>query len=66
MALRELAEDVMPSEVFAMVSYDPETREVGIQYGYVLLSLPQEDFESFVALLTRAAESLSSRGRGER
>jgi hypothetical protein len=65
MAVRELVEDVMPSEVFAMVSYDPETHEVGIQYGYVLLSLPQEDFESFVNLLIDAGERLESKGKGE-
>ena len=59
--MRELIEGVMPSEVFAAVSYDPETREVGIQYGYALLSLPLEDFESFLELLMEARESLDGK-----
>lgn len=54
MDMEELAEGVMPSDVFAMVTYDRETREVGIQYGYVLLSLPREDFGPFVDLLSEA------------
>ncbi len=58
MDVRDLAESVLPSEVFAMVTFDPETQEVGVQYGYVLLSLPREDFESFVELLVRAGERL--------
>ncbi len=58
MEVQELVESVMPSEVFTAVSYDPKTREVGIQYGYVLLSLPREDFESFVDLLVQAEERL--------
>lgn len=67
MEMRELTEGVMPSEVFAAVSYDPETREVGVQYGYVLLSLPREDFESFLYLLLEAKERLegNSKGKGE-
>jgi hypothetical protein len=64
MSVRELAEDVMPSEVFAMVSFDTETHEVGIQYGYVLLSLPREDFESFVELLVSASERLEGSKQG--
>jgi len=64
MSVRELAEDVMPSEVFAMVSFDTETHEVGIQYGYVLLSLPEEDFESFVELLASAGERLKGISKG--
>lgn len=75
MDLKELAESVMPSEVFALVTYDPEAQEVGLQYGYVLLSLPREDFESFVELLVRAGERLheseaqakdKDKGRGKR
>lgn len=67
MDVRDLNEGVMPSEVFAAVSYDPETREVGVQYGYVLLSLPREDFESFLNLLLEAQEKLpgKTRGKGE-
>ncbi|GEM_PF-2699231 len=58
MDIQDLAESVLPSEVFAMVTLDPETQEVGVQYGYVLLSLPREDFEDFVELLRQAAERL--------
>jgi len=65
MDMQELTEGVMPSEVFAAVSYDPETHEVGVQYGYVLLSLPREDFESFLALLFQAKESLEEKARGK-
>jgi hypothetical protein len=69
MDVKELVEDVLPSEVFAMVTYDPETEEVGVQYGYVLLSLPREDFGRFVEMLAEAEERLdeedsrSSEGR---
>jgi hypothetical protein len=65
MEMRELTEAVLPSEVFAAVSYDPETREVGIQYGYVLLSLPREDFASFLALLHEAQTSLEQKAGGK-
>ncbi len=60
MDVKELAERVMPSEVFAMVTYDPETHEVGIQYGYVLLSLPREDVEPLIELLEEALERLEA------
>lgn len=63
MDMQELAESVLPSEVFAMVTFDPETQEVGVQYGYVLLSLPREDFESFVELLVQAGERLNEQER---
>ncbi|OGF52773.1 MAG: hypothetical protein A2Z21_00270 [Candidatus Fraserbacteria bacterium RBG_16_55_9] len=66
MEMRELTDGVMPSEVFAAISYDPETREVGVQYGYVLLSLPREDFESFIDLLLEAKERLEGNSKGKR
>ncbi len=60
MDVEELAERVLPSEVFAMVTYDPETREVGLQYGYVLLSLPREDVGPLVELLEEALARLEA------
>jgi hypothetical protein len=56
--IQELAEGVMPSEIFTSISHDPETKEICIQYGYVLLSIPEEDYESLVSLLTEAAQQI--------
>lgn len=58
MDVEELVDDTMPSDAIAAVSYDPETGEVGIQYGYVLVSLPREDFAGFIDLLRDAEERL--------
>ena len=58
MGLNELAEGVLPSETYCAVTYDRDTNEVGIQYGYVLVSLPAEDLSDLIALLTKASSTL--------
>ena len=60
MEIIEIAEEMMPSEIYTSVTYDPESREVGFQYGYVLLSLPVEDLERMIELLSQAAEEIES------
>lgn len=57
--IQELAEGMMPSEIYTSVVRDPETKEICIQYGYVLLSIPEEDFEDLLSLLSEAAEKLA-------
>jgi len=58
MEIIEIAEEMMPSEIYASITYDPENREVGFQYGYVLLSLPVEDLDKMIELLSMAADTI--------
>ena len=60
MEIIEIAEEMSPSEIFTSITYDTESKEVGLQYGYVLLSLPVEDLESMVNLLATAAEQIEN------
>ena len=60
MEIIEIAEEMMPSEIFTSITYDPQNKEVGFQYGYVLISLPIEDLENMINLLEMAAEQIQS------
>lgn len=67
MDIEDLADEVLPSETMAAVTYDPETGEVGVQYGYALISLPREDLASLAQLLGEASERLDEvleKGKG--
>ena len=66
MAIEDLAEGLTPSEALVSVWQDPETRDVFIQYGYVSISMPLEDFHDFVAILTEAAEALAQQKEGQK
>ena len=58
MGARELAEGVLPSEAIVALWYDDELHEIGVQYGYVVVSMPVEDFTEFTGLLQQAEEQL--------
>ncbi|MBI1729636.1 hypothetical protein HY229_03150 [Candidatus Acetothermia bacterium] len=58
MELKELAEVVLPSETYSAVTFDPETHEIGIQYGNVLISIPKEDLSDFLEMLTKASSKM--------
>lgn len=59
MAIETLAEAVATSETWISVWHDTNEREVYVQYGYVDISMPVEDFEDFVETLVEARERLS-------
>jgi len=58
MEFDELADGVLPSDTYASLTYDAESAEVGIQYGYALISVPREDLPDLIQLLTDANEQL--------
>ena len=58
MAAGDLVEGILPSETLLALWYDEDTREVLMQYGYVALSMPMEDFSELVGLLQQAQERL--------
>ncbi|HED04079.1 MAG TPA: hypothetical protein ENI60_04860 [Candidatus Fraserbacteria bacterium] len=58
MAAGDLVEGILPSETLLALWYDKDTREVLMQYGYVALSMPMEDFSELVGLLQQAQERL--------
>ncbi len=60
MAVETLVETVAPSETWISVWHDDAEREVYIQYGYVDISMPVEDFEELVETLIEAREKLKS------
>jgi hypothetical protein len=60
MAIETLAETVAPSETWISVWHDDAEHEIYIQYGYVDISMPVEDFEEFVETLMEAREKLKS------
>lgn len=59
MAIETLAEAVTASETWISVWHDTNEHEVYVQYGYVDISMPIEDFEDFVAALVEARHKLS-------
>lgn len=63
MAVKDLAEGLTPSELWVSVWYDDETREVFVQYGYVDISMPVEDFSSFIDVLVQAENKLEGPGK---
>jgi hypothetical protein len=60
MAIETLAETVAPSETWISVWHDDAEHEIYIQYGYVDISMPVEDFEELVETLIEAQEKLKS------
>ena len=59
MAIETLAEAVATSETWISVWYDDTEKEVYVQYGYVDISMPIEDFEDFVETLIEARQKLT-------
>ncbi len=59
MAIETLAEAVAASETWISVWHDTNEHEVYVQYGYVDISMPVEDFENFVETLIEAREKLA-------
>lgn len=59
MAIETLAEAVATSETWISVWHDDAEKEVYVQYGYVDISMPIEDFEDFVETLIEAREKLA-------
>jgi hypothetical protein len=60
MTIETLAEAVAPSETWISVWHDDAEHEIYIQYGYVDISMPIEDFAEFVETLVEAREKLTS------
>ncbi len=59
MAIETLAEAVATSDTWISVWHDSNEHEVYVQYGYVDLSMPVEDFEDLVETLIEARQKLS-------
>lgn len=59
MAIETLAEAVAASETWISVWHDDAEKEVYVQYGYVDISMPVEDFEDFVETLVKARQKLT-------
>ncbi|GBC76381.1 hypothetical protein HRbin07_00581 [bacterium HR07] len=59
MAIETLAETVAASETWISVWHDDSEQEVYVQYGYVDISMPVEDFEDFVETLVEARAKLA-------
>jgi hypothetical protein len=64
MGARDLAEGILPSEAIVALWYDDELHEIGLQYGYVVVSMPVEDYHEFISLLQQAAEKLEDKRGG--
>lgn len=58
MAIETLAETVAASETWISIWHDDSEDEIYLQYGYVDLSMPIEDFEDLVETLLQAREKL--------
>jgi len=56
--MKDLIEAVTTSETPVSVWFDDETHEVGIQYGYVVLSVPVEDFHDLSEAFAEARTKL--------
>lgn len=65
MAIEDLAEGLTTSEVTVSVWRDDETKDVFIQYGYVSIAMPMEDFLDFITILNEAEEALEAQ-KGDR
>lgn len=59
MEFDELADGVMPSDIYVSLTLDEETGEIGIQYGYALISVPREDLPEMINVLRDAQEQLN-------
>lgn len=58
--MKDLLETTTTSETPLAVWYDEETHEVGVQYGYVVLSLPAEDFADLAEAFSEAQRRLEA------
>ncbi len=58
--MRDLLETTTTSDTPLAVWVDEETREVGVQYGYVVLSLPLEDFADLAEAFAEAQRRLAA------
>ena len=56
--MRDLFEGTTTSETPLAIWFDDETHEVGIQYGYVVVSLPLEDVHDLSEALAGALGAL--------
>jgi len=56
--LKDLVDTVTASETPLAVWFDEDTHEVGVQYGYVVLSLPREDFADLADACAEARDQL--------
>lgn len=63
MAIKDLAEGLTPGELWVSVWLDEESKEVFVQYGYVDISMPVEDFSSFIDVLVEAEDRLEGPGK---
>ena len=63
MAVKDLAEGLTPSELWVSVWFDDDMKEVFVQYGYVDISMPIEDFSSFIDVLVQAENQLAGPGK---
>lgn len=59
MAIETLAETVAASETWISIWHDTAEQEIYLQYGYVDISMPVEDFEDLVEALVQARQKLS-------
>jgi hypothetical protein len=59
MAVETLAETVATSDTWISVWHDDSEKEIYLQYGYVDISMPVEDFEDLVEMLIQAREKLN-------
>jgi hypothetical protein len=58
MAVDDLAEGLATSETLVCVWHDDEGDDIFIQYGYVSISMPREDFHDLIEFLVQAEEQL--------
>lgn len=58
--MKDLIETITTSETPLAIWYDPETHEVGVQYGYVVISLPVEDFHDLTEAFAEARNNLEA------
>jgi hypothetical protein len=56
--MKDLIETTTTSETPLAVWFDPDTNEVAVQYGYVVISLPAEDFHDLTEAFASARDQL--------
>ena len=62
MSIDDLAEGSTETEAPVAVWKDNETDEIIFQYGYVNISMPQEDFAGFLDILNEARNQIEKYG----
>lgn len=58
MAVKDLVEGTTETEAPVAIWQDTETNEIVLQYGYVSVSLPAEDFQDLSEFIQKANEVL--------